>query len=629
MEILEKYKFLTQNHNGFKYSERWLNKNCGWVLIDIDKYSLKNNLDVLPFKQKLYCTINNSLPKKCYCGNNSSFISINEGYGIYCSNKCSTNSESFNEKRKKTSLEKYGTEFYTQTKEYVEKVKKANLEKWGVEYTTQSELVKDKIKQTNLEKWGTEYSSQSEIVKDKIKQTKKEKYNNEYYNNSSKIKNSLIYKYKNTDELNSFLNKQKETNLERWGFEYANQNDSIKKHNLEKTIESVKKKWGVDNVFKLEFIKERSKQTNLEKFGFDNYSKSDEFKSNIKKIRIDNILEQLPKGYTLNDSNGSELNLKCELLHNFKVSRQLFFLRKKMGHIICSECNPINKQHSHGEKEIYEYVSTLTKNVIENDRKLLGKKELDVYMPSHNVGIEYNGLYWHSELYYDKNYHLNKTKECEKQGVSLIHVFEDEWLYKPNIVKSIIKNKIGFIDKKIYARKCKIKEISAELSRKFLNENHIQGYVNSSIKLGLFYEDELVSIMTFGSLRKALGSKHKSGHWEMLRFCNKLNHSIIGGSSKLFKSFIENYTPIEVVSYSDNRWFNGDMYKKLGFNFISETKPNYYYIIKGVRENRFKHRKDQLIKNGFDSNKTEHEIMLEQGFYRIYDCGNKKWIYNN
>jgi hypothetical protein len=627
MVFLDKYIFITENHNGFKYSERWLKKNHPWVLEDIDSYVQKNGLDSLPFKQKLYCTITNGEPKKCYCGNVTRFISINGGYGNYCSNKCTTNSKEFNIKRKKTNIDKYGSEFYTQTKEYIEKVKKTNLEKYGNEYSVQSELVKDKIKKTNLEKYGNEYSVQSELVKDKIKKTKKNKYGDEYYNNSLKIKDSLKKKYDNPEDLKDFLNKQKETNLKKWGVEYASKNEEVKKNNLIKTIESVNTKYGTDNVFSLEEIKDKIKNTNLNKWGVEYYSQSEDYKEKIKKNNLEILLKEIPKKYHLINSNKFLIELSCDKSHNFEINRQLFFVRKKMGHEICTICNPINKQYSSSEKEIYDYVKTLVEDVIENDRSVLNKKELDILIPKHDLAIEYNGLYWHSELYCDKNYHLNKTKECESKGLNLIHIFEDEWLYKKDIVKSIIKNRLGLIDKKIYARNCEIKEISTKESKDFLNKNHIQGYVNSQIKLGLFHKDELVSVMTFGSLRKALGSKHKEGHWELIRFCNKLNYSIIGGSSKLFKFFNEKFKPNEITSYSDNRWFSGDMYMKLGFEFNSETKPNYYYIVNNIRENRFKYRKDQLVKLGHDPNKSEWEIMLNQGLYRIWDCGNKKWVF--
>ena len=113
----------------------------------------------------------------------------------------------------------------------------------------------------------------------------------------------------------------------------------------------------------------------------------------------------------------------------------------------------------------------------------------------------------------------------------------------------------------------------------------------------------------------------------MLRFCNKLNTNIIGGASKLFKHFVENYKSKEITTYADRSISQGRLYETLGFKFIKKTEPNYYYIIDGIRHHRFNFRKDVLVKQGYDPNKTEHEIMLERNIYRIYDSGNLKFKY--
>jgi len=135
--------------------------------------------------------------------------------------------------------------------------------------------------------------------------------------------------------------------------------------------------------------------------------------------------------------------------------------------------------------------------------------------------------------------------------------------------------------------------------------------------------------MTFGKLRKPLNSKSKSNNeYEMLRFCNILNTNVVGGASKLFKYFINKYKPEQVISYASRSYSNGKLYEKIGFKLQHITKPNYYYIIDGIKNYRFNFRKDILVKQGFDSTKSEHEIMLERKIYRIYDSGNLKFIYN-
>ena len=215
------------------------------------------------------------------------------------------------------------------------------------------------------------------------------------------------------------------------------------------------------------------------------------------------------------------------------------------------------------------------------------------------------------------------------KGIKLIHIWEDDWEFKKDIILSIINNKLNK-SKKIFARKCEVKEIKDnKLVRDFLEKNHIQGFVGSSIKLGLFYNNELVSLMTFGNLRKCLGQISKNGSYELLRFCNKLNHIVIGGASRLFKRFITENEVDEVISYSDNSRSIGNIYNKIGFYLLSESIPNYYWIVDNERKNRFNFRKDKLIKAGYDPNKTEIQIMNERGYIRIFDCGTKKWKFEN
>jgi hypothetical protein len=204
---------------------------------------------------------------------------------------------------------------------------------------------------------------------------------------------------------------------------------------------------------------------------------------------------------------------------------------------------------------------------------------------------------------------------------------------KKEIVKSIIKSKLGLNKIKIFGRKTEIKEINNnKLIRDFLETNHIQGFVGSSVKLGLFYNNELVTLMTFGKKRLSMGNKNNiDGEYEMLRFCNKLNTTIIGGASKLLNFFIKNYQFQSILTFADRRYSQGNLYENLGFKFIGNTKPNYWYFKTNemIRYYRFKFRKDILIKEGYDSIKSESQIMNERGYLKICDCGNKKYYYES
>lgn len=309
------------------------------------------------------------------------------------------------------------------------------------------------------------------------------------------------------------------------------------------------------------------------------------------------------------------LTITCPIHGDFK--------QRANDHLNGHGCPICGNNMSIGEKEIEEYINSLGIDTESKKRGILSdNKEIDVLMPNNSIGIEYDGLKWHSDEFKDKNYHLDKTKECESYGIRLIHIFEDEWINKQEIIKSMLSNILGKTKDRIYARKCKIKEINKDVKRGFLEENHIQGNVSSEINIGLYYNDELVSIMCFGKPRLNLGRKvYRNDEYELLRFCNKLNTCVIGGSSKLFKHFIENYNPSTITSYCDRRWSVGNMYEILGFELSHYSEPNYYYIVGNNRKNRFKYRKSELVKEGYDSNKTEQEIMNERGIHRIYDCG--------
>lgn len=300
------------------------------------------------------------------------------------------------------------------------------------------------------------------------------------------------------------------------------------------------------------------------------------------------------------------------------------FWQSPCDHIVGGGCPRCAHRVSKSEQEIFDFISELMK-CEQSVRSVISPKELDIYIPFLKIGIELNGIYWHSDKYLDKNYHLDKLKDCERKGIRLIQIFEDEWLYKKEIVKSRLLNLIGKTPNKIYARKCEIKEVDSTTAGKFLDENHIQGKLGSKIKLGLYFENELVSLMTFGGLRKNLGQTAKEGSYELLRFCNKLNTNVVGGASKLLKHFEKTYRPKEIISYADRRWSNGNLYKQLGFEHVSDSQPNYFYVNRDVRENRFKYRKSELVKQGFDPNKTERQIMEDLGYSRVYDCGTMKF----
>ncbi len=431
--------------------------------------------------------------------------------------------------------------------------------------------------------------------------------------------------------------KFKTTCLEKYGVENPSQIEEIKKkksntlfnnYNTNSVIElnkdKIKEKYGVENVFQSEEIKEKIKETNLKKYGVENPQQSEY-------IMINRLLNTYPEHKIINiDLKNKIYTIFCEKCNNnYDISFDLLHSRKSHKIYPCVICNPIGSTTSIKENELSIFINNnYDGEIVESDRNILNGKELDIHLPELNLAFEFNGVYWHNELYKVKNYHLEKTEKCLEKGIQLIHIWEDDWHYKQEIIKSMILNKLGKTPNKIFARKTIIKEMTDnKLVKDFLNNNHIQGFVGSSIKIGLFYDAELVSLMTFGKKRKFMNSSFKEGEYELLRFCNKLNTNVIGGASKLFKYFISNYSFREITTYANRNHSNGDLYKTLGFNFVSKTPPNYYYVVDSIRKHRFGFRKDVLIKEGYDPNKTEHEIMLSRKIYRIYDSGSLKYIF--
>ena len=212
--------------------------------------------------------------------------------------------------------------------------------------------------------------------------------------------------------------------------------------------------------------------------------------------------------------------------------------------------------------------------VKQHDRTILAPLEADMYIPEKKLAIEFDGLYWHSDEVLSKRcYHLMKTEACEKQGIQLVHIFENEWMCCREIVKSRLRDLLGVHDRTVYARKCEVREVDSKASKQFQDDNHIQGTVNASVRLGLYYDDKLVSLMTFGKCR--FDKKHE---WELLRFCSKCGYHIPGAASKLLKHFEKAYKPKSLVSYADRRWSQGKLYRALGFKLDHVSPPNYWYF---------------------------------------------------
>lgn len=449
----------------------------------------------------------------------------------------------------------------------INSLKKNNIKKYGVENVFQLESVKEKIEKTNIKKYGYSNPNKNKKVRDKIDKTNIEKYN------SKTVLNIPEYR----EEFKKiFINK-----------------------------------YGVDHPMKSDQIVNKLKETFSKKYGIHNPNKNEEYRvKNFDLCKNQNYIKYL-------DNKKSLFKCDCGQDHNFEIHKDLYHTRLKNDNPLCTICYPINDNTSIKEKEIYKYIiSIYSEEVIPNYRDGL---EIDIYLPILKIGFEFNGLYWHSELYKNKNYHLDKKDYFKEKGIRVIHIWEDDWTFKKEIVKSQISNWLG-LSKKIYARKCTIKEVDNKISSDFLNDNHIQGVDNSNIKIGLYHKDELVSLITFNKFEGR--KKLIDNEWNLSRFCNIKNVSVIGGASKLLKYFITQYEVKRIITYADKDWSNGNLYEALNFKKVHETNPDYKYIIENKRVHKSRFRNSKL--DGY----TEKEYIKKNDILKVWDCGKIKYEFN-
>lgn len=392
---------------------------------------------------------------------------------------------------------------------------------------------------------------------------------------------------------------------------------------------------GVDNAFQLESVKQKIKQTNLERYGVDHPMKNKEISDRAHaKLRNNNIkiIDEKIGGLDFNvdiirtDSFG-EYTVFCKDCKNSSTLLNSYFnYRMRNGIKPCLSCVPIERYVSRTHAEVFDFIKTISDEVPKvNERQTLklsnGKfAEMDLYYPESNIGIEINGIFYHGELFKHRMYHQEKKIAAMESGIKLISIWQDYWddPIKQSIIKSRLLYIFGKIPKRLYARKLRILNVSHQDCKLFLESNHLQGFVKSSIRFGLFDGNELLSVMTF--------SKEKNGY-KLQRFCNKLNTTVVGGADKLFKHFLRNSDGLPIVTYAAMDWSDGGLYEKLDFVKSGITPPSYWWIIKNERKNRFSLRKSELVKRGANPDKSERDIMYEQRSWRIYDCGNLRYVY--
>ncbi len=289
----------------------------------------------------------------------------------------------------------------------------------------------------------------------------------------------------------------------------------------------------------------------------------------------------------------------------------------------CPKCT--GNKPSRPESEVASFIESLGLHILRSDRTVLKTKELDILVPSHNLAVEFNGLYWHSSDADDsrvRTRHINKTTECEANGIQLLHINSNEWSHplKQDIWKSMIAVKLGLATFRIAARKTSVVEIRHDYAVTFLEENHIQGFVRGT-HLGLVHQGRVVSVLTYGA------SRFEKNKIEVLRFCTCKNTIVVGGLSKLITE-VQRRTQGVLVSYANRRWSKGEAYTSCGFANTGTTPPSYWYIKSGTEVlSRYQCQKHKLSNflPAFDPSKSEKQNMLESGYRIMYDCGHLKF----
>lgn len=503
---------------------------------------------------------------------------------------------------KKTNNKRYGVDFYQQTDEYQQKKTKTMLERYGVEHALQNKDIYNKRTDTMLERFGVANPYDLQELKDKARETMLEKYG---------VENSLC----SPDIYN-------------------------------KMVEGLKEKYGVSNVNQIPEVREKqqvSRKASLPHRREENvyWNATEYVSSKHDALQIAINKEKLRKFVS---------NLIGELKYRDHVSRAevidaLGFGRYFGGYYIRWDYVPdlVKKIYRMHQTEVHEFVASLIDDsLIVDDSYPFGKenKQIDIYVPSRNFGMEFNGNFWHSDDHKGSStYHLDKTITFRELNVNIMHIWEYDWdnPIKRPIIESQIRYHLNKIDKnnRYYARKLEIRKVSYKDKKDFLDLNHIQGDVVSSENYGLYDGNNLLSIMTFGKRRF-----DNKGGWELLRFANKINTTVAGGASKLLHEFVNNHKGEILISYANNDFaYAGEksLYSKLGFTYVKTTVPGYKWVnTDNVIVSRYKVQPWKLkeytisgknkpfynAKQDFTDEDTENSYMKRHNYYKIHDAGN-------
>lgn len=541
------------------------------------------------------------------CGKQYEIKDLKRGGTKTCSKECAA------KLRVKTQIEKYGPGGT------INCMKRRMKEKYGTEYAFQVPELREKFENTMEEKYGTKSALESKEIINKMKEKTINKYGVENVMQVKEFKENQIesmkQNYNITDksithpmQILEIKEKVENTCLEKYGSKSPLGNKEIHK----KIKETVIERYGVDNNLKIPEIIENRKRTWIKNYGVSHPLKSKEIQKKISNRYFNKT------GYT-HSLKDPKVRKKIEQTNLRKYGVPYNCMRKEV------------RFRATNSKINQKFQNLLTENNIEWEMEFpIKNKSYDIKIKNQNILIEINPTRTHNsyKVYatiekngLSTNYHLEKSQLAQENGYFCIHVWDwNDW-YK--IIDLVNPDK-----EKIYARKCKIKKVSKEDCKSFEIINHLQGYCNKQdIRLGLYYNDELVQLMTFGKPRY-----NKNYQYELLRLCSKSGYSIIGGAEKLFKHFIKNYSPESIISYCDKSKFTGEVYRKLDMKLIKETGPTIIWskkneIITSNLLNQYGF--DKLFNTNYGKGTSNKELMIQHGWLPVYDCGQMVFEWKN
>lgn len=521
------------------------------------------------FAEIVYWLVHNlsQYPKSCLRCNTpvTHFHSSPIGYKRdYCSVRCAQLSPEVKKRIGDTLEAKHGARHQMHIKHIKEKMEATNIERYGAPNPLSSSIIQNKVQATIIREYGVDNVSKHPGIKAKKSQTSMKNFGVPHSMQSPIVKA-----------------KTRESIMQKYGRWYNNRPLSV---------ETNLRRYGVENVQQVPDIKLRA---------------ASRWRLNMLGEDVVRILDDLP------------------LLENLIADRHIVDVATDIGisyttlyrHLHENNIRLPPRTESSLELRLQTFLTELGTKFFTADRRIIRPLEIDIVLPDHHIGIEVDGIYWHHDgRNSNTNYHLNKTIAAEKAGYRLMHIFEDELQFTPDIVLSKIAGIVGCNDQ-ITADDCVITIISENDAKTFLDVNHLEGGDTSLVQLGLSYDNELCAVMTF--------NKSSDDDWEISRYATSCGTDVVNGATKLFNHFVKTHYPTSVIAYADRRYPVGNLYEDMGFVFMEATLPDAFFVKGGQRQSKsdWKNRMSPMKLKGSDVTDDEAQALLSLGYDRIWDCG--------